>query len=246
MSDTITTAVKRTTRRKTATSVGDSSVSATPSTSVKSLSSIISSFNDLFEKIIRAKTEFEKLEKEITEIREVWAKEQANHQQQMMEKREQEETARKREQETYNYEVALGRRKTEDEFAERKAKWEKELAEKREEIEGDKKELELLRKQVACFEEEKEKLVKEACNLLQRDLTNRFETERKLREQEIKAEKEILSLKIESLSSENMRQVKEIEALKKALDEATRQVKDIAVKVIEASNPPPKASLSSE
>mgnify|MGYP001568907884 CR=1 FL=1 len=51
-----------------------------------------------------------------------------------------------------------------------------------------------------------------------------------------KAEKEILALKIESLTANNERQVKEIESLKRAMEEARRQIKEIAVKVIESGS----------
>jgi hypothetical protein len=71
------------------------------------------------------------------------------------------------------------------------------------------------------------------------NLTEKFETERKMREREIKAEKEILNLKLESLAAENSKQATEIVNLQKTLNTATTQVKDIAVKVIEAGGPSP-------
>ena len=114
--------------------------------------------------------------------------------------------------------------------------WEKELVEQKDNIEAERQELVKLRKLVEDFEEQKEKAVKEANSLLQKDLTNNFEIEKKLRDQEIKSEKEILNLRINNLSSENTRLINEISILKKALEEATKQVKDIAVKVIESSS----------
>ena len=90
-----------------------------------------------------------------------------------------------------------------------------------------------LREKVAGFETEMTKAVKEAQTNLVKEMEAEYTTERKLREQEIKSEKEILNLKINSLVSDNARLTAEVESLKKALDEAARQVKEIAVKVIE-------------
>lgn len=47
-------------------------------------------------------------------------------------------------------------------------------------------------------------------------------------------------MKVANLEAENSRLNKEIEILKKSLDEATRQVKEIAVKVIESGQPKPQ------
>lgn len=104
----------------------------------------------------------------------------------------------------------------------------------------------MLRKAVAGFEAEKNKVVKEACVTLEKQLSEKFATEQKLRVQEANAEKEILSLKIETLTAESTKQAKEIDFLKRALSEATQQVKDIAVKVIESSNISIKASSQTE
>lgn len=98
---------------------------------------------------------------------------------------------------------------------------------------------------MAGYEAEKNQAVKEAQNAAGQQLTGRFETERKLREQEVKSDKEILNLRIANLTAENSRQKTEIDSLKKALDEATRQVKEIAVKVIESRSNTAKP-LSSE
>lgn len=77
---------------------------------------------------------------------------------------------------------------------------------------------------------------KEAESILEKILTEKFSNEKVLREQEIKAEKELLNLKITNLTAENARQTKEIESLKNALDEATKQIKEVAVKVIESGS----------
>lgn len=247
MSESTTSVAKRVVRRKsTVPSVADASVITSSSVQNKNISSIIQSFTDLVDKVLEAKVEFEKFQKEISEIKELWVKEQRNHELTIQERNQQEELTRKRDEETYKYERDLARKKAEDEFAEKKARWEKELAERREEIENDKRELETLRKQVAGFEAEKEKAVREAISLLQKQLMDRFEADKKLRDQEVHAEKEVSNLNISHLTAENARLNEEIITLKKALEEATKQVKDIAVKVIEASNTGVKISSSSE
>lgn len=57
-------------------------------------------------------------------------------------------------------------------------------------------ELEQLRKLSEGFDKEEEQAVKEAEELLEKQLTEKFNQEKTLREQEIKAEKEVLGLKI--------------------------------------------------
>lgn len=247
MSEVATSAAKRVVRKKsTVSSTGDTPMTTSSSVQNKNINSIIQSFTDLVDKVLEAKVEFEKFHKEITETKELWVKEQKNHELKIQERDQQEEIARKREDETYRYERDLVRKRVEDEFAEKKDKWEKELAERKEEIENDKRELEILRKQVAGFEAEKEKIVKEAMSVLQRQLTDKFETDKKLREQEVRAEKDVLNLNVSHLTAENARLKEEIITLKKSLEEATKQLKDIAVKVIESSNSGVKIPSSSE
>ena len=237
--------VKKVTRtRKTA--VASEAASVPASSLLKNLKSHDSIFIDLLRSINESKEEFTAFQKEIDTARELWVKEQRDHETAIAERNQQEEIARKRETETYNYETSLARKKAEDEFAEKKAKWERELQERKDEIAREKQELEMLRKQVAGFEEDKSKAVKEANALVQKDLTDGFTAEKKLREQEIKSEKELLILKLTNLTQENLRQSNEITALKKSLEEATSQLKDVAVKVIESSSNKAQTPISQE
>jgi len=245
MSPTATSTVKKTTRaRKTTISPQETPAVKAVSPLAKDLKAYEGVFSDLFRSINEAKEEFLALQREIDEVRESWDKEKKNHELTILERNQQEEIARKRENETYNYETSLGHKKAEDEFLEKKAKWERELDEQKEEIAKDKEELEMLRGQVDGFEEEKEKAVKDASLKLQKELTERFVTEKKLREQEVKSEQELLALKITNLTSENERQVDEIALLKKSLENATIQLKDVAVKVIESGGTSQKTPVS--
>lgn len=195
-------------------------------------------FTIFFKEISDLQSEFERLQKEISQTKESWSVEQKAHQKKLEDRNIMEELEMKRNKETYEYELARKHKQEEDEFADKKANWEKELKDQQEVLEKEKAELLELRKMTDGFETEKEKVVAEAQEALQKELVAKFETERKLREQEIKAEKDILNLKITNLTSENNRLNGEMTNLRKALEEATRQVKEIAVKVIESGTKP--------
>lgn len=228
--------VKKTTRtRKTVKSsiASDSSSSLPP----KFLGALEELFGELINRINEAKTEFISLQNQIEEVRMSWVREQKDRELETAQRNQQEDIVRRREQEEYEYEKKRTRKQEEDAFLEKKEKWEKELSNRKEEIEKDKKELEMLRKQVEGFDTEIEKAVKEVRAQLSKELTEQFGNERKLREQEVKAGKELLELKITNLASENSRNIEEIKMLKQSLEEATRQIKDVAVKVIESANP---------
>ncbi len=239
MAITSATGVRKTTRLRKTTLVAEPTM-PDATLSPKILKPAEDVFTKLIVTITTAREEYEALQKQIAEIKEAWEKEQRIHATIIRERDQQEEVERRREKELYEYETTLKRRQVEDEFAEKKARWEKELAERKDEIAKEKEELEFLRKQVDGFEEEKEKAVKDASLRLQKELTERFATEKKLREQEVKSEQELLAFKITNLTSENERQGDEIAALKKSLEQATAQLKDVAVKVIESGSPAPK------
>ena len=226
--------VKKVRTRKPASSTPETEVSARLVNISKSPNPLSQIFSDLLSLIREASIDFEKLQKDISETQEVWLREQNEHSRDITERDHQEEVERKREQETYFYNTSLTRKRDEDSFNDKKVRWEKELSDKKAEIEKEKQELVELRKTVANFENEKEKAVKEALASLQRQLTEKSETERKLGGQEVRAEKEILNLKITNLTTDNKRQASEIEILKKSLEQTTKEIKEIAVSVIEA------------
>lgn len=245
MVDTATTVKKTTRLRKTASS-SEQAVSLNPASSVKTLKVYEQAFSDLLIAVRTSQEEFTTLQKEIDEVRESWKKEQKDREAGLIEKAQQEEIARKRNNETYVYETNRARKAQEDEFTEKKAKWERELELRKEEIAKEKQELEMFRKQVAGFEEEKNKAIKEACALSEKQLQTAFITETKLREQETKSEKELLVLKITNLTQENGRLNNEIISVKKSLEDVTRQLREVAVKVIESSGPQAKPSNPTE
>lgn len=201
-------------------------------------------FDDLVRQIVQSKQEFDNLQKEISQIKKDWKGEQKQHEMEIAQQKIQEDLERKREQETYAYNTALIRKRAEDEFQDKRLAWEKDLSQRKDELENQKHELEDLRKKVSDFDTQKDEAVKEAQNLVEKQLTEKFDNGIRLKEQEIRAEKEVLGLKISNLEAENSRLIKELEVVKRSLDEATRQVKEIAVKVIESGSSQQKAQSS--
>lgn len=232
---------KKTTRpKKTGQTVPTDQITSSTSVSKISpqpLAEVLDYFSELAIKIEQTKKEIIDSQKEIADTKEGWKKEKVEYEKEIVARDAEVALTRKREEEEYEYQKKVERRKAEDEFAEKKAQWEKQLREEKEKIEAERKELADLRNQVGGFEVALQKAVKEAQSVTTRDLEAKYAAERKLREQEVKSEKDILALRIDSFTKENSRQATEIEALKKALDEATRQVKEIAVKVIEGRTP---------
>ncbi len=233
-------AVKKTTRtRKTASSQtipAQENVQVSITTSTISQTQVTQNFDELVDKIVKSKQEFDNLQKEISQTKQDWAREQKEHEIELTQRNSQEELERKREKETYEYATTLLRKRAEDEFQDKKLAWEKELSQRKEELDKEKQELEQLRKLVADFDNQKEQAVKETQTQTEKELTDQFNQERKLKEQEVKAEKDLLNMRISTLETDNSRLVKDIEILKRSLEEATRQVKEIAVKVIESGS----------
>lgn len=237
MTATTATTVKKTTRARKTTASLDEKLQESLLPTTKELQTQETFFDELVTTITTAKTAFLTLQKQIVETKMLWEKDQQEHIASLQDKNQQEEINRKREQEMYEYETAKKRRQEEDAFVGKKSTWEKELYSQKEIIGEERKELAMLRKQVEGFEADKQKAIKEATVMLQKDLEGTFATEKKLKDQEVKAEKDMLALKLANLIQENTRQAKEIETLKLSLEQATTQLKDVAVKVIESANP---------
>src|SRR3989339_2258110 len=86
---------KRTSRKRTVSSVAGMKPSDTE-TIDRSSRPVLPAFSDLIAKITEAKDEFEKLQKQISETREVWVKEQKDCDVTLKERNEQEEINRRR------------------------------------------------------------------------------------------------------------------------------------------------------
>jgi hypothetical protein len=186
---------KRATRAK-KTEIASELLTTIKPSQTNTLDGVLAQLSELTFKAEQAKAEIAALQKSITETKENWEREKETHVREVAARDMEEELKRKRDKEEYDYQEKMARKKAEDDFAERKASWERELAQKREKIEEERKELSQLRVLVSGFETEKTKAVKDVQAALVKELEERYSTERKMREQEIKSEKEILNLRI--------------------------------------------------
>ncbi|MEI6728367.1 MAG: hypothetical protein WCK98_01870 [bacterium] len=157
-----------------------------------------------------------------------------------LEKEEQEfkqnlDKQRKREQEEYSYSLKLTRQKDEDEYTKQKEIRENDLKLREQEAIKNQQELTNLRKEAQDFEQKLinavEKAVAQTKTEVTRDIQTAFDLERK----DTEREKQLAELTITNLEKSIATQEAEVIELKKQLVQATAQVKDIAVKVIEVS-----------
>lgn len=166
------------------------------------------------------------LEKEMNSKHIEWEEEQKSYEENLKRRRQ-------REEEEYKYQADLEKRRWEGELEEEKQAYQQKLTE-----------LEELKKQVAQFPSEKEKSISEAVGKALTEARKQSETEKSFTKQESETALKIAGLKISQLENTVKDQNVEIAQLKKQLEEATKQVKDIAVAVIESKKPEDKQSDS--
>ncbi len=172
------------------------------------------------------------LEKEMGSKRLAWEEEQKSYEEILKRKRQ-------RDEEEDKYQVDLEKRR-----------WNQRLEEEKEVYQQKLTELEDLKKQVAQFPQDKEKSINEAVGKALADARKQFETEKSFTKQESETALKIAQLQISQFENTLKDQSIEIVQLKKQLEEATKQVKDIAVAVIDskkenkAGAEPVKASVS--
>lgn len=152
----------------------------------------------------------------------------------------------KREQEEYEYQLKILRRKEENEYQEQKAQQEKELteqkaafdkevAERRRALEEQEEELASLRKQAAEFDARLQKAVEETEKAVSERLNREFDYAQKLQAKDLEAELRLSKQEIDSLRAKIKEQQELISSLSNKSDTATQQVKDIALKAIETT-----------
>lgn len=157
-----------------------------------------------------------------------------------------------REEVEYRYQLQLQRKKEENEFEERKnevrkkyaaevAEKEAALAKREETIKLAEVELAKLRQQAEAFPPQLEVAVTRAASEAKAAAEKEAAISHQLFAQKTQAEKELLEQKITSLQEMVKLQVEEIISLKKVADEATKQLKDIAVRVIQGPTSKPSA-----
>jgi len=189
----------------------------------------------------------EQLEAEVAAQRTTWSEEQKQSEQ---ERKEQEETLKKqrqREAEEYEYRKALERKKAQDKYEEetkllarankeKQDALEKSWREREAALKASEEEIQRLRKEAAEFPvrlgQESEGAAAEAV----RATEQKFEQRILLLSKDSEAEKRLAELRIKALEENLTRQSAQMTALEKQLEEAKRQVQEIAVKAIEGAS----------
>jgi hypothetical protein len=199
----------------------------------------------LFEAEMAARKE--ELNQEIKSHRSEWAKEKSDYEAEIKERDLAEKKRREREKEEYEYTFKRQQQIAKDKFEEEKAKLEKEIQAKKEQMEGELKgrekiiaekeeELNELRKKAALFPKELEaavsKAVKETIERLSLEAKNKEE----LLKKEFIGERNVLTTRIESLEKTVKEQSAQIASLSQLQEKAYQKVQDIAVKAIEGSS----------
>lgn len=178
------------------------------------------------------------------EIAEEWEKQRR----QVEEERREQKARLDHEEEEYRYQLQLQRQKEENEFEEKKnearkkfatevAEKEAVLAKREEAIKLAEKELTELRQQAEAFPSQLETAVGKAASEAKSAAEKEAAINHQLFAQKAQSEKELLEQKIASLQETVKLQVEEVTSLKRVADEATKQLKDVAVKVIQGPSP---------
>ncbi|MEA3457429.1 MAG: hypothetical protein U9R21_01980 [Candidatus Thermoplasmatota archaeon] len=187
------------------------------------------------------------IEREITSIRDQWAKQQAEHELTVKERDEKLSKERERDHDEYNYDLSRKRKKEKDAYEEEKTTLRKNLAQERElkmkelseretEIQAQEEELAELKSQVKNFPIELSKTIEK----VKQETKNQIEKEMKhgeeLQRREADGDKTVYELKIKNLEETMMKQALQIEGLTKQLDTSSEQVLNIANKAIEGAS----------
>jgi len=197
----------------------------------------------------------EALRQEVESTRSAWKKEQEEHDVNVKERDSAEKKRQTREKEEFDYAFKREQQTATERFAYEKAKMEKELKDKREQMEQElsareaavaAREVELsdLRKQAAQFPKELENSVGRAI----KETSERLQAEAKSREELLKkgaeGERNVFTARIEALEKTTQEQSERVVELTRQLEAAYQKVQDIAVRTVEgASNSRSVASL---
>jgi hypothetical protein len=191
-------------------------------------------------------TEKEQLESEIAATRAEWTKEKKERELETKERDAIEQKRRQREAEEYKYNTAREQQLAQDRLNDTLAKGEKELSERKAQLERDwaerekalaasEEELMQLRSRAAGFAEE----LKAVSNKAVADATARLEQQHKaadeLLRQHLEGEKNVLTAKIASLERTVKDQAEQLTRLQEQAEKAYAQVQEIAVRAIEGS-----------
>lgn len=187
------------------------------------------------------------LEAEIAAAKAAWGEEERQHERDQKEYEDSLKKQRQREVEEYEYKKALDRKKAQDKYDEEMRLLEKKNRERQDALEKSwqLREAELKEKEAAFARLSKE--VEEFPGRLQREVERavaeavgsverRHEQQIALLAKDAEAERRLAALQTTSLQETVSRQLAHIESVEKRLEEAKRQVQEIAVKAIEGAS----------
>lgn len=173
------------------------------------------------------------LEKEMKKMKEYYEQEKKNYQSKFDEELRQKTISREREDDEYSYNLSIKHRDELDEFNRQKYIQEEQLKDRRDILESREKEIKEMEKEVTTIPEKINQSVKEAKEILTKEMLEKFSREKYESKLAHDSDVKIKELKITNLENAVKMQNTEIEALKRQLLEANRQLKEMAVSVIE-------------
>jgi colicin import membrane protein len=187
------------------------------------------------------------LESEIAAQREIWAQEELTRARELKDQEESLKKQRQREAEEFEYKKLLERKKAQDKYDEDVRLQEKKNKEKQESLEKNwslreqalkekEEEWTRLKSEVDAFPARLKKEVESAVASALKSAEQRNEQQMIVFRKDSEADKRVAELQIKVLQETVSRQTEEIAALQKQLEEAKRQVQDIAVKAIEGAS----------
>jgi colicin import membrane protein len=187
------------------------------------------------------------IETEIAEARASWEEETRTAERERKDQEEALKKQRQREIDDYEYKKTLERKKAQDKYDEEMRLLEKKNQEKQETLEKTwrqqeaalrerEEELAALRQEVAAFPKRLEQELARASAEAARQTEARFQQETLVLRKDAEADKRLAEFRIDTLEATAAQQAAQIAALQKQLDEAKKQVQDIAVKAIEGAS----------
>jgi hypothetical protein len=186
-------------------------------------------------------------ETEMAQKRLEWKKEQEDYDLSRKERDMKVKKEREREEEEYSYALQLKRKKDNDVYEAKKAALEKELKDKRANVERElserealvsarENELSDLKAQVAEFPKQLEKAIKDTEKSVIERLEFKYKHEAQLATKEIEGERKLNKQVVAALEAKIKEQDAHIRQLTQKTDQAGQQVQDIAIKAIEGAS----------
>jgi hypothetical protein len=193
-----------------------------------------------------AQQEHQTLDREIAEAKQTWQKEQQEFEVTLKERQELLKKERKRNETDYQYELDRKRKIEADDYANRRAGLERQIAEEdakrgidwveREKILAEQQEtLKKYKALVESFPQELEETIRKAREEAIQEVHEEARVQAELFEKEVVANKEVYELQLASLKDTIEHQSKQIEYLSAQLQTALKQVQDLAAKAVEST-----------